>query len=391
MKKILLLLTFVSVVTCSYREHLNQFLHDFEELSKENVYLEDISNTTVLSAMKFYVRIELQNKVFHAALQPHTGLFHPELVVKHKMKDGEKLSSVNFEEHLEGHLVDDPASRVLIHVKDNIATGSIEVSDQEKYFIEPSAKHIKEPHDFHMIAYKLSDVKFNFTTPEEEAATFCGEDPQKSHSDIDDEDLEFIKPNIPLQEDGFEYYRRKRDSNKKKLCTVALIADHYFYKLHGENEGTTINAMINLIQQIDALYRKQSLDPEGSDEYKDYGFLIKYIEVNKESDATDNEFSYKYVAEKDGRDVSNLLKYLSFESWQPDYCLAHLFTDYEFKGGVLGLAYVGKASVGGYGGVCSAVYEDPRGRFSQNLNVGLTTGTIKSRVLLNVELVIVTG
>ncbi|KAL5255764.1 hypothetical protein ACHWQZ_G011104 [Mnemiopsis leidyi] len=392
MKKIVLLLTYVSMVACSYKEHLNQFLHNFEELAKEKVYLENISNATVLSAMKFYVRIELESKVFHAALQPHTGLFHPDLFVKHKLKDGEKLGSVNFEEHLEGHLVDEPASRVLLHIKDNIATGSIEVSDQEKYFIEPSGKHIKEPHNFHMIAYKLSDVKFNFTKPEEdeEPGRFCGENSEKSQSGFPDDDLKFMKPETPLEEDGFQYYRRKRDATKKKLCTLALIADYKFFELHGENEGTTINYMINLIQQIDALYRQQSMDFDGSEEYKDYGFLIKYIEVGMDEEAdANNPYSYKHVA--DTRDVSELLKYFSFATWQPDYCLAHLFTNYQFRGGVLGLAYVGYPTNAKYGGICSQVYKDPRGQFTQNLNVGLTSATMNTRTLLNIEMVIVTG
>ena len=35
------------------------------------------------------------------------------------------------------------------------------------------------------------------------------------------------------------------------------------------------------------------------------------------------------------------------------YCLAHLFTAYAFRNGVLGLAYIASSSKSTYGGICS--------------------------------------
>ena len=40
-------------------------------------------------------------------------------------------------------------------------------------------------------------------------------------------------------------------------------------------------------------------------------------------------------------DVRNLLEVFSREFTHKDFCLAHLFTDIKFEGGILGLAYVG--------------------------------------------------
>ena len=389
MKEVLLFLTCAAIVSCSYRERLSHFLHDFEELAKERVYLEHVTNFTVISAMRIYVKIELQSKVFHAMMQPHTSLFHPELTVKHKSKDGEKLGSVNIDEYFEGYLVDDPSSSVLVHIKDNIVTGSIQVSDHEKYFIEPSEKHIKEPHNFHMIAYKLSDVKFNFTKPGEDEGHFCGHGSHEGQSGFSKKDFEFMIPKTPVNDqDGFEYSRRKRESDDRKTrCPLALIADYKFYELHRKDEGATINYMIGLIQQIDPLYKRQSLDPSDSDDYKDYGFSIKYIEVITD-DSEPNRDSYKF-AKSETRDVSNLLKNFAFGSWRPDYCLAHLFTNYDFDGGVLGLAYVASPSQSRVGGICTKTYYV--GGQKKSLNVGLTTATNYKRVLLSSELVFVTG
>ena len=393
MKEVFLLLLFTSVVSSGYREHLNQFLHDFEELAKENVFLEHATNSTVLSAMKFYMRIELKSKVFHALLQPHTSLFHPELVVKHKYKDGEKLGSIKIEEYFEGSLVDEPYSRVLLHIHDSLVTGSIQVSDNEKYFIEPSKKHIKEPHDFHMIAYKLSDVKFNFTRPDSDGGHFCGHESHEGESGFSSKDFEFMIPKSSVNEnDGIEYSRRKRESEKKTRCPLALVADRKFFDLHGGDEAATIKYMIGLIQQIDPLFRRQSLDPSGSEDFKDYGFSVKYIEVIKDANVVDsaNSFTYKDVAgEGFTPQVSALLKDFAFGDWRPDYCLAHLFTNYDFDGGVLGLAYVASPSQSRVGGVCTKTYSV--GGQKKSLNVGLTTGVNYGRSLLQSELVFVTG
>ena len=389
MKKILLLLACASIVACSYRERLSHFLHDFEELAKERVYLEHVTNFTVISAMRIYVRIELQSKVFHATMQPHTSLFHPELTVKHKFKDGEKLGSVNLDEHFEGSLVGEPSSQVLFHIQDNIVTGSIQVSDHEKYFIEPSQKHINEPHDFHMIVYKLSDVKFNFTKPDEDEGHFCGHESHEGQSGFSENDFEFMIPKTPINDqDGFEYYRRKRDAEQKTVCPIALIADYKFYELHGKDEGVTINYMINLVQQVDALYRRQSLDPSGGEEYKNFGFSVKSIQVIMDDSEEDTK-SYKYVG--DSRGVSDLLKSFAFGNWRPAYCLAHLFTNYDFSGGVLGLAYVGNPASNRVGGICTMKYPDPTTGVLKSLNVGLSSANNYGRTLLSSELLFVTG
>lgn len=36
-----------------------------------------------------------------------------------------------------------------------------------------------------------------------------------------------------------------------------------------------------------------------------------------------------------------------------DFCLAHLFTDLKFEGGILGLAYVGSPRRNSVGGICT--------------------------------------
>jgi len=393
MRSVLSFLSFFSLVVCGYRDHLSQFLHEFETLAKEHVYIEHVTNFTSPTAMKFYFRIELKDQTFHAALQPHIDLFHPELVVNHR--DGSEITpgGVNIQEFLEGHLVDQAESRVLLHIKDNVVHGSIQTSEGIKYIIEPSSKHIKEEHDFHMIAYKLSDVKFNFTQPGNDDGHFCGHSSHKDEKTYTDKDFEFMLPKKDkISGESFQYSRKKRAATAKKICPLALIGDYSFYKMNNKEEANAINYMLSLVQQIDPLYRNQALDPSDSpsDDYKDYGFQVKYVEVIREPlTASSDAASYRYYVDDHLPKVSNLLKNFAYGNWK-DYCLAHLFTNYDFDGGVLGLAYVAAASTSRVGGVCTKTYRDGTGN-TKNLNVGLTTSVNYRRALLSQELVFVTG
>ena len=389
MIRLVAILFFITPAACSYKDYLNQYLHEFQELSKHHVYIEHVTNFTVITAMRVYVRIDLQDRVFHASLKPHVDLFHPDLVVK----NSEGKSSINIHEYLEGSLLDDPGSRVLVHIKDGIVTGSIQTSDREKLFIEPSHRHVKEPHDFHMIAYKLSHVKFNFSKTEEADGHFCGHESHDGETEFSEEDFDFMLPknDVPL-EDGFEYTRKKRATEAKNRCPLALVADYKFYnEVNDGEEANAINYMIGLIQQIDPLYRRQSLDPDLSEAYKEYGFSIKHIEVVTDPDEEDDETSYKYYKDASYlRGVSDLLKNFAYGDWTTKYCLAHLFTSYDFSGGVLGLAYVASPSSSRVGGICTRTYRDSTGR-TKHLNVGLTTVQNYGRTLLTSEVVFVTG
>lgn len=48
-----------------------------------------------------------------------------------------------------------------------------------------------------------------------------------------------------------------------------------------------------------------------------------------------------------------LMQVFSREYSHKDFCLAHLFTDLKFEGGILGLAYVGSPRRNSVGGICT--------------------------------------
>ena len=45
---------------------------------------------------------------------------------------------------------------------EGVLTASIH-TDTDHYFIEPSHRHFHQSHDFHMITYRASDLKYNIT------------------------------------------------------------------------------------------------------------------------------------------------------------------------------------------------------------------------------------
>ena len=77
-------------------------------------------------------------------------------------------------------------------------------------------------------------------------------------------------------------------------------------------------------------------------------------------------------------DVRNLLEVFSREFTHKDFCLAHLFTDIKFEGGILGLAYVGSPRRNSVGGICTPEYF--KNGYTLYLNSGLFYSLYSYRV-----------
>lgn len=100
------------------------------------------------------------------------------------------------------------------------------------------------------------------------------------------------------------------------------------------------------------------------------GFVIKKIVVHSEpTRVRGGEAHYNMVREK--WDVRNLLEVFSREYSHKDFCLAHLFTDLKFEGGILGLAYVGSPRRNSVGGICTPEYF--KNGYTLYLNSGLSS------------------
>ena len=92
------------------------------------------------------------------------------------------------------------------------------------------------------------------------------------------------------------------------------------------------------------------------------GFSIKKIIVHKEPTPVSGDLIH-YNMFRSNWDARELLEVFSRQKSHRDYCLAHLFTDVAFEGGILGLAYVGSHREGSVGG------RMVNGKFRNNLSI----------------------
>jgi len=208
-----------------------------------------------------------------------------------------------------------------------------------------------------MITYKGSDVKYSWENEQspdvphvpvcayiKEGATNASEDgPEPDYDSI----LKRWKRDLSLE-------RRSALRPHKTRCPLLLVADYRFYReMGGSSNKSTINYLISLIDRVTKIYEEtQWRDKADEVGFDGMGFVIKKIVVHSEPTMTQHGEMH-YNMHMDKWDVRTLLEVFSREYTHKDFCLAHLFTDIKFEGGILGLAYVGSPRRNSVGGICT--------------------------------------
>ena len=270
-------------------------------------------------------------------------------------------------------------------------TAKIE-TPEETYHIEPSWRHLDPSDDQSMIAYRESDVILSWTNKDNqnkdedmvhqpkicdyirENGTAVGmeddEDVNHENEFLGDGEWqpgESIQSRIKRQATG-ELYMDLRQTR----CPLLLVADYRFFsEMGGGSSKTTVNYLISLIDRVHKIYEETVWrDTPGGQGFSGMGFIIKKIVVHrKPTDVRDGEVHYNM--ERNQWDVRNLLEVFSREFTHKDFCLAHLFTDIKFEGGILGLAYVGSPRRNSVGGICTPEYF--KNGYTLYLNSGLSS------------------
>ncbi|XP_053669442.1 ADAM 17-like protease [Anopheles marshallii] len=344
------------------------------------------------------VEFKVLGRKFRLILHPHTSVLHSNFRAYSVDGNGSKsivhLDRSNF---FKGRLFGEIQSHVNAHIDDGVMTASVVLPD-ETYHIEPSWRHLPHLSDKHMIAYRSSDIKFSW----DQVDAISGDLGVPRTCGYVKEGLELEgQPDEDEYEDGVEVYetdndptpetvwhatdsqdskktRRKRQADQyeytptKTRCPLLLVADYrFFQEMGGSNTKTTINYLISLIDRVHKIYNdtiwQDRSDQEG---FKGMGFVIKKIVVHSEpTRVRGGEAHYNMVREK--WDVRNLLEVFSREYSHKDFCLAHLFTDLKFEGGILGLAYVGSPRRNSVGGICTPEYF--KNGYTLYLNSGLSS------------------
>ena len=240
--------------------------------------------------------------------------------------------------HYIGQLDNYTDSRVVVHIGDNsLITGNIEL-EGEVYYIEPSWRHISEPHDFHMIVYKKSDVINKLGHPE--TGRFCGNEHEENPFVVP---LDSTSGNNVSENNSFKYESRsKRAPRPENTCEVILIADYKFFTdIGGGSEFQTKTFLIAIFERINHIF-KSTVFETSDQSFSGYGMQIRTMLIHKSPTVDPNNYNHQRSG---GWDVSDMLDAFGYgteslgETWS-NYCLAHLYTNYDFDAGVLGLAYV---------------------------------------------------
>lgn len=307
---------------------------------------------------------------FRLILSPKKGLLHPNFKAveiedtENNTKTKESVIPIDNESFFEGRVFGEVKSSASVHLEDGLMTAKIE-TPEEIYHIEPSWRHFSTKKS--MIAYKESDV----IEPDPHLPTLpktCGY--VKEENDLeeeDDNDQNDLKNRTKRQTTG-ELFLDLRQTR----CPLLLVADYRFYnEMGGGSSKTTVNYLISLIDRVHKIYEDTIWrDSPNGQGFSGMGFIIKKIVVHKKPTEV-REGEVHYNMDRATWDVRNLLEVFSREFTHKDFCLAHLFTDIKFEGGILGLAYVGSPRRNSVGGICTPEYF--KNGYTLYLNSGLSS------------------
>ncbi|CAL4212068.1 unnamed protein product [Meganyctiphanes norvegica] len=325
------------------------------------------------------VTFDAMGRNFRLILNPRKGLLHPQF--KAYAVDGEgneKLIQVDNEQFYEGRVFGEKTSEVTAHLEYGIMTATIHTID-DTYHVEPSWRHVPDSSEESMIIYRGSDVKYSWEDkhPSFKGQKMCdfvkeGNESIQAYSEQENYD-EDIKDRT-----GHRVKRQQAETynfnGEKTRCPLLLVADYRFFKeMGGQSYKTTVNYLISLIDRVDKIYENTVWrDMNDNSGFKGMGFVIKKILVHQEWTPVPSNQKH-YNMDQGSWDVRNLLEVFSREYSHKDYCLAHLFTDIKFEGGILGLAYVGSPRRNSVGGICTPEY------FKNGHTLYLNSGLSSSR------------
>ncbi|GAB0094177.1 ADAM 17-like protease [Sergentomyia squamirostris] len=364
---------------------LHKNLHYYETLHVNDLNHKIVKRGVKASSHPYNTIKEVEFKAlgknFRLILHPHKDVLHSNFKAYAIDGDGqEKIVHMDHDSFYAGRVFGETVSSVRAHIDANGTMTASVVLPDETYHIEPSWRHLPASESHHMIAYKASDVKLSWDdhhAPGEMGAPMtCGYIKEGTHLDHDDDHEEESAESVWIEENHKDREKRQADQYEytptKTRCPLLLVADYrFFQEMGGSNTKTTINYLISLIDRVHKIYNdtvwQDRSDQEG---FKGMGFVIKKIVVHSEpTRVRGGEAHYNMVREK--WDVRNLLEVFSREYSHKDFCLAHLFTDLKFEGGILGLAYVGSPRRNSVGGICTPEYF--KNGYTLYLNSGLSS------------------
>uniref|UniRef100_A0A8P4KU53 ADAM metallopeptidase domain 17b n=1 Tax=Dicentrarchus labrax TaxID=13489 RepID=A0A8P4KU53_DICLA len=357
----------------SLRSILDDFdVLPFSSLQTHSVRRRDVQTQTHVEKMVSFDALQRQFRLY---LRTNDELFTDDFRAVIVDEDGQERNySVNRHNYFTGHVIGEENSRVQAHIDDHEFSAHI-LTNEAEYNVEPLWRFTSAPPDGRLLIYRSEDIRNLSRLQQPSVCGYVTSDPV--HLFPDTAAGSFVSRG-----------KRQVHDHLKNTCPLLLVADHRFFKHMGrEEESTTLNYLIELIDRVDDIYRNTSWD----DEFIGYGVQIQQIIIEKRPTAVaagKSHFNMKGspVKGRDIWDVKKLLEQFSIDIAEKaaNVCLAHLFTYQDFDEGTLGLAYVAPSKPDIPGGLCS------KGKKVIYLNTGLTSTKNYGKTILTKEADLVT-
>ncbi|XP_068199125.1 disintegrin and metalloproteinase domain-containing protein 17 [Antennarius striatus] len=337
------------------------------------------------------VSFDALQRRFRLYLRTNDQLFTDDFRAVVVDEDGrERRVPVNRHNYFTGHVVGEENSRVQAHIDDHEFSAHI-LTHEAEFNVEPLWRFTSAPPDGRLLIYRSEDIRNLSRLQQPSVCGYVTSDPKHLLPDS----VRAAMMEDEGEEDWGPRGRRQAPERLRNTCPLLLVADHRFFKHMGrEEESTTLNYLIELIDRVDDIYRNTSWE-EG---FSGYGVQIQQIIIKKSPTPVAPGTSHfnmrgSPVRRRDVWDVKKLLEQFSADIAPnaSNVCLAHLFTYQDFDEGTLGLAYVAPSKPDIAGGLCSkACPSSSNEQQAMYLNTGLTSTKNYGKTILTKEADLVT-
>ena len=347
-----LLLGLCTISECK-RRSLGNFIKNFEALSYDPRNVNRRHRRAVSKNNDFEMEFAVHGKPIRLRLQRDSSIFTPDAKIQ-----SASGNPIDFDEDtlVEGSVVGDMRSHVFGGLNNGVFQGKILTADDE-YYVDPAEMYFDKPKGFHSVIYSSKDVKFDG------ANRMRGKRP-----DVASEDME--KMQLATKR-GNKRERRAAVPNEQirnSHCVLSVYADNYFVKLFDDKPSNAIYQITQQVRAVKAIYQR-NFNITGYYKPKGLSFRVKKLVVYDPKTDAASELWKPVVPGNIG--IDTLLDIFSNSPFDhKDMCEAFLFTDRDFEGGILGLAWIGEPNKAG--GICD-LQRDLGGNKKKSYNTGIVT------------------
>ncbi|CAN7938952.1 unnamed protein product [Ixodes hexagonus] len=343
---------------------LNRFVRHYEPLSYEPIIVNPSQSRRKRSLEQEHGRVKFtiqsRNRRFHLSLTKDTSVFSENFV----LMTSQGPVQANLDHLYSGYLVGVKNSRVVGSIVSGLFSGRIVTPDNE-YYVERASSYFRNASDFHSILYASGDVVF--------AGAACGlhgaaeawvdgirhrygrhrhqrskrsvQEPVKIREGVDVSRVNGTceprhAPAAPAEMEGRKRSAQPLRSNLKRVCNLEIIIDHTLYEAklteHFEDSKAK-QALMDLVHSHVSSARDiyKHTDFNG---IKDISFEVQRTHINGKAACTEGaRHSNPFCS--NNLDATHALHELSKLN-HDDFCLTYLWTNRDFPGGTLGLAYM---------------------------------------------------